>query len=62
MDHRAASQALVSRTVATLYPDVESSCVKTDVFSEVLPQLMMRSSSDKPRMLWCEKLSPRHIP
>lgn len=43
MDLRAVSQALVNRMAATLYPDVESSCLKTDVFSEVLPQLVMRN-------------------
>lgn len=43
VDLRAVSQALVNRMAATLYPDVESSCVKTDVFSEALPQLMMRN-------------------
>lgn len=43
VDLRAVSQALVNRVAATLYPDVESSCVKTDVFSEGLPQLIMRN-------------------
>lgn len=42
-DLRAVSQALVNRMAATLYPDVKSSCLKTDVFSEVLPQLVMRN-------------------
>lgn len=47
VDHRAASQALVSRTMAILYPDVESSYMKTDIFSVMFPQLTMRNSSDK---------------